>query len=241
MESLHHTCCIWNEIPDIYSAIIASRKGHLDCLKYIHEECGVIINEEYCDDKHVIYAGTDNGLRSCCFAAAADGGHLDCIKYLCEQNVPKSELACVQAAGGGHLECLKYLHENGFLWTGGSPEISAQLGHLECLKYAHENGCPPGKDMLHPGIIQPDCLQYIIENDYFSWEKYIDDKFDGIRCAIVDDLPKCLKFLCEGGEHHIDWVNCIQTACILGRYECLKYLLEKYKNKILQNIKIDIY
>ena len=88
--------------------------GHLDCLKYAHEQgcpwdCVTTIN-------------------------AAENGHLDCLMYAHEQGCPWDVDATANAAEKGHLDCLKYLHENGCPWDIWTSAYAASKGHLDCLK-----------------------------------------------------------------------------------------------------------
>ncbi|ATZ81203.1 ankyrin repeat domain-containing protein [Bodo saltans virus] len=102
--------------------IDATENGHLECLKYAHEN-GCIWDEWTC-------------------ACAARKGHLECLKYAHENGCPWDVMTCASAAQKGHLECLKYAHENGCPWNSYTCFRAALNGNLECLKYAHENGCP---------------------------------------------------------------------------------------------------
>jgi len=70
--------------------------GHLECLKYAHEQ-GCPWDEETCE-----YAATN--------------GDLECLKYAREHGCPWDDWTCMRAAEYGHLECLKYAHEQGCDW-----------------------------------------------------------------------------------------------------------------------------
>lgn len=98
----------------------AAAYGHLDCLRYLHEN--------RCEWN----AGA-------CFNAVA-AGHLECLIYLHEQGCPWNQSASEHAADRGHLDCLKYLHENGCEWHNWACTRAAHQGHQECLQYLHENG-----------------------------------------------------------------------------------------------------
>lgn len=107
----------------------AAKAGHLECLKYAHEN------------------GCRWTKRTCSHAAA--GGHLDCLEYAHEhgcQWADSEDETCWSAAAGGHLECLKYAHEQGCHWDVWTCSDAAKGGHLDCLKYAHEHGCPWDKE-----------------------------------------------------------------------------------------------
>ena len=110
--------CPWDERTCSEAA-----RGHLECLKYAHEN-GCPWDEETCSD-------------------AARRGHLECLKYLHEKGCPWDERTCSElpkrsprvfeictrkwmslgrrtcsyAARRGHLECLKYAHEKDVLGT----------------------------------------------------------------------------------------------------------------------------
>ena len=65
---------------------IAAKNGHLDCLKYLHE----------------------NGCHW-----AARNGHLECLKYAHENRCPWTADTCEYASKNNHIECIKYAHEHG--------------------------------------------------------------------------------------------------------------------------------
>jgi hypothetical protein len=79
---------------DMEAQQCAAREGHLDCLKYITENCYKKV-----------------GLYTADFAAM--GGHLDCLKYLYDRGVLWDVETTAYAARGGHIDCLRFLHENG--------------------------------------------------------------------------------------------------------------------------------
>ena len=90
--------CVANECPNecpIYGSACAcaAENGHLECLKYLHEEA-----------KAPWDWGTD--------VWAARNGKLHILEYLVEIKYDQfSEETCETAALSGHLDCLKYLHE----------------------------------------------------------------------------------------------------------------------------------
>ena len=133
--------CPW----DSQTCANAALNGHLDCLKYAHE----------------------NGcpLNMTCFYAARNG-HFDCLKYAHENGSPWDASTCLIAAKNSHIECLKYAHKNGCRWNEYTCCYAANNGHLECLKYAHENGCPWDELTCHYAAQNNhfDCLKYAHEN-----------------------------------------------------------------------------
>ncbi len=130
----------------------AANAGHLECLKYAHENgcswgeneynvCNVAANAGHLE---CLKYAHENGCpwdEDTCWSAAV-GGHILCLKYAHEQGCPWDGWTCSYAAKSGHLECLKYAHEQGCPWDGWTWYYAAVDGHLECLKYAHEQGCP---------------------------------------------------------------------------------------------------
>ncbi len=113
-------CIICTYIDDNIKPILAAINGHLDCLKYAHEN-GRSWGEETCE-------------------SAAYHGHLDCLKYAHENGCPLGRDICIYAASNGHLDCLKYAHENGCPWDDQICGFAAAGGHLDCLMYVHKNG-----------------------------------------------------------------------------------------------------
>ena len=85
--------CVANECPiDACACAWAARCGHLEVLKYLHEE---------------VKAPWDWRTAE----RAAEKGHLHILEYLVERKYDEFEYACEYAAAFGHLDCLKYLHE----------------------------------------------------------------------------------------------------------------------------------
>ncbi|ATZ81240.1 ankyrin repeat domain-containing protein [Bodo saltans virus] len=79
-----------NKCKDCNAAAI---KGHLGCLKYLHE------NGCHWDELTCVYA--------------AYYGQLECLKYAHENGCPWNSITCKCALQNGNLECLKYARENG--------------------------------------------------------------------------------------------------------------------------------
>jgi len=179
----------------------AAENGHLECLKYLHE------NRCQWDERACTYAAANGHLeclkylhenrcqwdeRACTYAA--ENGHLDCLKYLHENECPWDERACTYAAENGHLDCLKYLHENRCPWDKWACSYAAEKGHLDCLKYLHKNKCPWDKwacsYAARNGHLE--CLEYLHKNRC-PWDKWACDH------AAANGHIKCLKYLHENG------------------------------------------
>ena len=128
--------------------VIGCSGGHLEMLKYLHENGCCPLGDEW----------------TC--SLAADGGHLEVLKYLhgergvrgtrrraqgggtrrppgdaevlARERVSMGRVDVLRGARGGHLEVLKYAHENGCPWTRGR----ACSPHPRCRPYLIEHGCP---------------------------------------------------------------------------------------------------
>jgi hypothetical protein len=127
--------CVANECPiDQYACTSAARNGHLECLKYLHEE-----------GKVPWTSGTAEW--------AAAKGHLHILEYLVECKYDQySVLACECAAQYGHLDCLKYLRETAKApWDDWSVRYAHEKNHTECLQYLLDNDCPLPEDWSYEG------------------------------------------------------------------------------------------
>ena len=173
IKRLHQGGHLENECPwDAWACRAAALRGHLECLKYLHENgCPW--------DAWTCRAAAEGGQLEClkylhengcpwdddtCAQAAR---HLECLKYARENGCPWGTITCMYAAGGGRLECLKYAHENGCPWDERST-VAAACGNLECLKYLHENGCPRHVNVCTVAAAcgHLECLKYAHENGF---------------------------------------------------------------------------
>ena len=170
---------------------IIAKNGHLECLKYAHEQgcdidicyaalgghldCVIYIHQVTKDQLVEVWYG-DHAYKGHPYAKwyAAKNGHLEILKYLHEQGYPWHFFCMTDAAFRGHLDCLKYARDHGCGWH---PELigwAASGGHLEILKYLHEHGCPRDENLvLEVEIENLDCLKYLLEQGY-SWKKTAD-------------------------------------------------------------------
>jgi len=117
--------CVANECPiSTYACAFAARGGHLECLKYLHEEGKAPW------DFHTA-------------SFAAENGHLHILEYLVERKFDKFLYACWHAAMNGHLDCLKYLHETAKApWDSQAVRVAHHRNRPECLQYLLDNNCP---------------------------------------------------------------------------------------------------
>ncbi|CAL6399693.1 unnamed protein product [Bathycoccus prasinos] len=103
----------------------AAKNGHLEILKYLHEE---------------VKAPWDWDTA----AWAAENGHLHILEYLVEREYDQfDEYALQWAAGNGHLDCLKYLRETAKApWDSRVVYYAHVNNHTECVQYLLDNDCP---------------------------------------------------------------------------------------------------
>ena len=149
--------CVANECPVDESACgIAAQFGHLECLKYLHEEAKVPWDE---------YTAV----------WAAGKGQLHILEYLVERKYDKYDtLACERAASyGPHLDCLKYLHETAKApWDEDAVWEAHDNNQTECLQYLLDNNCPLPEGWSYEGGVlhapKPDEPDVFDDDDDFS-------------------------------------------------------------------------
>ncbi len=118
--------CVANDCPiDEKACAWAAQNGHLECLKYLHEEAK---------------APWDSATAN----VSAANGHLHILEYLVERKYDRyNERACLWAAENGHLDCLKYLHETAKVpWDEWSVLYAHEKNQPECVQYLLDNNCP---------------------------------------------------------------------------------------------------
>ena len=143
MKSKDCQCSKYDEYNCSYLLIKASKKGHVDCIQNLYDNCDDF--DVNCRD----YMG-NNALHY-----ASIGGYLECIKLLiefgvdiyCEANVCGST-SLIFASYYGHLDCIQYLCEysdslgdlNNYISLSSKLFVSAtscayQKGHYDCVEY----------------------------------------------------------------------------------------------------------
>ena len=186
----------------------AAMNGHLDCLKYAHEN-GCPWSENTC-------------------YSAARYGHLDCLKYAHKNGCSWTKETCIAATENNHVDCLKYAFENGIHSSFNYfqdlsnilSDIAARKGSLECLIYIHEKTesikwsiCSLASMNGHLHI-----LKYL-KSFNLPWYN------DPCSCAAMNGHLDCLKYL---HENLCPWTNQTCTSAAMnGHLECLKYLHEQ--------------
>ena len=118
--------CVANQCPiDTSACAYAAGKGHLEVLKYLHEEAKAPW------DEYTAYL-------------AASNGHLHILEYLVERKYDQFDVdACRGAAMEGQLDCLKYLRETAKApWDLMAVYFAHEYSRPECLQYLLDNNCP---------------------------------------------------------------------------------------------------
>ena len=123
--------CVANECPiDAWACANAAGHGHLECLKYLHEEVQAPLNSPHRPGRTASWA--------------AKSGHLHILEYLVERKYDKySVSACELAARNGHFDCLKYLRETAKApWDMDAVRYAHENNQTECVQYLLDKRCP---------------------------------------------------------------------------------------------------
>ena len=120
----------------------AARGGHLDCLRWLREDCHRCIfpwrGEPTWERLTDSLAPASWGVRPGAAEAAAEGGHLHVLEWL-DANVDFGPLPpglMGIAAGGGHLNILDFLRfTKGLEWEEDVADEAACAGHLHVLQW----------------------------------------------------------------------------------------------------------
>ncbi|RLN85507.1 hypothetical protein BBJ28_00023614 [Nothophytophthora sp. Chile5] len=108
----------------------AAAAGHLEVVKWVHEEFGINWAGDY-------------------YMKAAMGGHLEVLKYLHEKRLRNGSKRSLMdaAARSGFLDVVRWLHANfKQKCTTNAMDWAADGGHLEVVQWLHEHrseGCTP--------------------------------------------------------------------------------------------------
>lgn len=227
----------------------AAAKGHLNCLRWAHEN-GCTIGNSYSAAKNghldcLRYCIENTNIRDLLTTAyAAENGHLDCLRFAFENGCRLNLLTMAWAAANGHLDCMKFTHENGYRLNSDNdvfcqlnttlPTVhAAKNGHLNCLQYAHEvcgfpledNVCNSIQSAASNGYL--DCLRYAHEKGC-GWGKTT------TLVAAYNGHLDCLRFAHENGclwhEDTIDDTICIENYKDGKRWDekldCIRYAIE---------------
>jgi hypothetical protein len=226
--------CVANRCPiNASSCRNAARNGHLECLKYLHEDVKAPWDSETAywaarnGHLHILeylvereYDEFDKYACSC----AAYNGHLECLKYLHEVvKAPWDSITANWAALNGHLDILEYLVEREYdEFNESACANAAYNGHLECLKYLREVTEAPwdwrtASEAALNGHLH--ILEYLVERKY--------DRYFAYACANAagNGHLNCLKYLHEVAK--VPWDSrAVKKAHEHDSLQCLQYLLD---------------
>ena len=127
--------CVANECPITgWACAEAAGNGHLEVLKYLHEEAKAPWN---------FWTA----------AWAARSGHLHVLEYLVERKFEHFDHWAYRcAAKPGQLDCLKYLRETAKApWDSEAVRIAHENKQTECLQYLLDNNCPLPRGWRYEG------------------------------------------------------------------------------------------
>eukprot|EP00547_Thalassionema_nitzschioides_P002739 CAMPEP_0194215608 /NCGR_PEP_ID=MMETSP0156-20130528/17542_1 /TAXON_ID=33649 /ORGANISM="Thalassionema nitzschioides, Strain L26-B" /LENGTH=422 /DNA_ID=CAMNT_0038944171 /DNA_START=29 /DNA_END=1297 /DNA_ORIENTATION=- len=178
--------------PTCSIADFAAGGGHLDCLKYAHQE-------RYCR------------LPLAWFAVR--GGNVNCLIYIQEHG---GELVSTKSRGDtvglaarlGQLKCLRYLHEQGAnIATPGSMILAASHGHSACVEFIHQHA---GGDLSWEcAFVSANRAAQYGNIDHLKYLMGLQDEIllthdDWTSCAQTAERygqTKCLEYLQSNGIH----------------------------------------
>jgi hypothetical protein len=129
-EYLLKDTCI-NSADRCKTCIRAAKRGHIECLKYIHEY-GLDL-DPFSSALPVLFT--------------AINGHLECLKYLHKCGLGMTICACMHAIIGGKFDCLRYIIDNGCPLYDAATKHASEFGRLDSLKYLVEKGYPTDIDI----------------------------------------------------------------------------------------------
>ena len=118
--------CVAKKCPiNGWACAEAAGNGHLEVLKYLHEEAKAPWN---------LWTA----------AWAARSGHLHVLEYLVERKFEHFDRWAYRcAAKPGQLDCLKFLHETAKApWNSQAVRDAHKNKHPECVQYLLDNNCP---------------------------------------------------------------------------------------------------
>ncbi len=229
--------------------------GHLDVLKYLHENgfkpdrssydlavsLGHIHILEYLES---IGVQTDEGYLE----TAISKKQLESIKYLHKKGCEFSEENFYDAVSIGDLKIVEYLFNNGCpinigddLYNNSNDlhtNIASRRNNLEVLKFLHKNGFPWDSTTVLSALEHSysiDCLKYLIENNCPYNERYIKNE-------LLPDNLEALKSFFEKGLK-LD-KELFDNTIIGGNLEVLDFLLNngcEYKTTIFDVVLCTTY
>lgn len=149
------------------SVVEAASMGHVEVLRYLHEECGA---DCATNDGHALQA-------------AAYHGQLEAIRYLHEvagvDCLTLGKYVLIEAAGEGHVEIVRYLHTVVGMDLSATAMVCAAESdkNISVLKYLHEE-CG-----LDCGLLDGEPLMEAAQNGCLEVIRYLHER-GGVDCRI---------------------------------------------------------
>ena len=201
-----HRKTIWTK--DIM--MIIAFKGHLECLKFLHEN-GCPWNERTCDQ-------------------AAKKNRLDCLKYLHKNGCPIGVNTINQAIKVKDLRILKYLCEINCPANCNNFNHAIKLNNIDALIYLHNKFGKQNHIYFNDIIVKKKFLflNFLLSNGY-SYTIY------DIILTIKENYFEGLKIFIENDNRFIMDEEIIGNAILKNNYEMINYLKKKgyYWDKLL--------
>jgi hypothetical protein len=229
----------------------AASNGHLDMVKWLHENCPGV----GCDSGAMDSAATNGHLKVVlwlnanrtegCTTTVMDGsaqrGHLDVVKWLhVHQSEGSTAAAMIGAIGIGRLDIIAFLHENGGVRFATRPLITAaKLGNVRVMKWLYQNRMVSSTD---------DTLIYTARFSHHLVFKWLDDNFfnEMVRARLMADpgVLKCvvqsmvassdfdmLEWFCRCGYFVACAHDATSRAAAEGNVEVLEWIFARFSEK----------
>ena len=211
--------------------IDAIHHGHLDVVKYLHEERGLP------------------------FASIQQATQLWYVRNRIGQG---GALLCEEAAKGGHLHIIEYLHNNGCEWSVQTSQAAVSTSCdptriLAILRYLHANQCPFNEFVLEKAIElnNLDIIKFLVEVVGLEWSKDIFNEAARLPTTdVIKYIHQCVSpkvplssslvsssvILDPGSKQppstvvpftELAWIadeTTTSSACCYNSVECLRYL-----------------
>lgn len=181
----------------------AARNGHLDTIRFLHEQCG-------CQSwsSHVA-------------AAAAQGGHTECLEYAHQHGCPWGTATCLRAAENNHFHCLAYALQHACPFDFDAGEAAARRGYVDCLELLlQEELCPDEAACriaaTHGHVVCMRMLQRF-DHDHSIWSPEVAYE------AAANGHVWCLHFAISNG-CLINFQRCLRSAQQNQHWHCVRFI-----------------
>lgn len=243
LECLKLLCmCTLNPPIGSSTTLSAASKGHLNCLRYLHEEAKcvwpearilqVIVKENHVDCLRYVHEAGCILYENLFKLAIGKDDQTECFEYLVKHGCPASAETAVWAATVNNLKCLRYLHENCCPWNERVVNKAASLGHVDCLQFALNHGCPDDLSgfALSAAVCggHLDCVTLLVEAGFTKPKNLFGDNpalHRSLGFVVEDVFLPVLKYMLAQGwqwstETVADFARRGYTKCIKLAHAC---------------------